>query len=98
MAKKDLKNRTVETLEKLGLGENEALLYSIMLRYPKSTVRELQIRTPFPRTMLYYVLSRLEQTGLVSSLKEKWRTLYVAENPERLYDVLAEREREFRQS
>ena len=88
-------NSIVNTLEKLGLSENEALLYSVMLRHPKSTVQELTTRSPFPRTMLYHVLNQLSHKGLVSSSKDKWRTLYIAESPERLYELLAQREKEF---
>lgn len=95
MPKTEVNHRIVETLAKLGLGENEAELYAIMLRYPKSTVQELQARSPFPRTMLYYVLNRLVQFELVSAIKDQWRTVYVAESPERLYDLLADKEREF---
>jgi len=89
------KNNISRTLQELGLSENEALLYSVMLRHPKSTVRELATRSPFPRTMLYYVLNQLMQKGLVSASKNKWRTLYIAENPERLYEFLSQREKEF---
>lgn len=95
MQRKNEKSNIVSVLEKLGLGENEALLYSTMLKYPKSTVQELATRSPFPRTMLYYVLGQLSQKGLVSTSKDKWRTLYIAENPERLYEVLAQKEKEF---
>lgn len=95
MQRKNEKNNIVSVLEKLGLGENEALLYSVMLRHPKSTVQELTTRSTFPRTMLYYVLNQLTQKGLVSTSKDKWRTLYITENPERLYEVLAQKEKEF---
>ena len=83
------------TLQELGLGENEALLYAQMLSYPRSTVQELGTRAPYPRTMLYYVLKQLMSRGLVSAKKEGWRTVYVAEDPGRLYDLLAHKEREF---
>ncbi len=89
------KSNIVGILEKLGLGENEARLYSVMLRYPKSTVQELTTRSSFPRTMLYYVLNQLSEKRLVSTSKDKWRTLYIAENPERLYELLSHREKEF---
>ena len=95
MQRKIQKNNTVHVLEKLGLSENEALLYSVMLRHPKSTVQELTTQSPFPRTMLYHVLNQLSEKSLVSSSKDKWRTLYIAENPERLYELLAHREKEF---
>lgn len=84
-------------LQELDLGENEATLYSLMLSHPRCTVRELTTRAPFPRTMLYYVLNQLMQRGLVAAKKEKTRTVYVAEDPERLYELLAEREHEFEQ-
>jgi len=89
------KDTTTRTLEALYLNENEAALYTLMLNRPRSTVQELTTRAPFPRTMLYYVLKQLMQRGLVSAKKEKWRTVYVAEDPERLYDLLAQKEREF---
>jgi len=91
-----IKNRVVETLQKLGLGENEALLYSLLLTQPKSTVQELQMHTPFPRTMLYYVLNNLQEIGLVARQKIGWRTEYVVESPERLYELLSKREQEFK--
>ena len=95
MQRKNEKSNITSTLEKLGLSENEALLYSVMLRHPKCTVQELTTRAPFPRTMLYHVLNQLSQKGLVSSSKDKWRTLYIAESPERLYELLALRAKEF---
>lgn len=85
------------TLQELELSEDEAVLYAQMLSYPRSTVQELGTRTPFPRTMLYYVLKQLMKRGLVSAKKKGWRTVYVAEDPERLYDLLAHKEQEFKQ-
>lgn len=82
-------------LHELDLSENEAILYSRMLTRPPSTAQELGTYTPFPRTMLYYVLKLLMQRGLVSAKKEHWRTVYIAEDPDRLYDLLAKKVREF---
>ncbi len=95
MPRKKSKTQATEILEKLGLSENEAVLYAVMLRYPKSTVQELQTRSPLPRTMLYYVLKQLIQRGLVTAVKDQWKTKYIAENPDKLYDLLAKQEREF---
>lgn len=83
------------TLQDLALGEDEALLYTLMLERPRSSVQELAARTPFPRTLLYYILKKLEERGLVTAVKEGPRTVFVAEDPERLYDLLADKEREF---
>lgn len=99
MAKlKRKKDTTMRTLEELGLGENEAILYSHLLIKQKSTVQELSAFTPFPRTMLYYVLKQLMGRGLVSTRQDSWRTVYIAEDPEKLYELLAEKEREFAKS
>jgi len=95
MPKVSQKNSTASILEKLGLSENEAILYSLMVRHPRGTVQELGVRTPFTRTMLYYVLNQLAQRGLVSTQDDKWRTVYIAEDPDRLYDLLSQREKEF---
>ncbi|MBC7836376.1 hypothetical protein H7X87_01190 [Acetobacteraceae bacterium] len=92
---KPKKDTTIRTLQELELGENEAILYTQMLSHPRSTVQELVTHAPFPRTMLYYVLKQLMQRGLVSAKKEGWRTVYIAEDPEHLYDLLAQKEREF---
>ena len=45
--------------------------------------------------MLYYVLNKLIEQGLVSSAKSAAKTTYAAESPDRLYDLLAKREEEF---
>lgn len=91
-AKRDTATRT---LQNLALGEDEALLYTRMLERPRSTVQELSTRTPFPRTLLYYILKKLEERSLVTAIKDGPRTVFVAEDPERLYDLLADKEREF---
>ncbi len=87
------KTQTIETLERLGLSEKEAELYTLMLMYPQSTVQELTTHSPLPRTMLYHVLNQLIGKNLVTPVKKEWRTVYVAEDPDRLHDLLAERER-----
>ncbi|MEK9177372.1 MAG: hypothetical protein AAB923_03685, partial [Patescibacteria group bacterium] len=47
-----------------------------------------------PRTLLYHVLNQLMRRGLVSSKKTAWRTTYIAENPEHLYELLVQKEKE----
>lgn len=90
--KRDIATRT---LQELDLSENEAVLYTQMLGRPRSTVQELGTHAPFPRTMLYYVLKQLTRRGLVSAKKEGWKTVYITEDPERLYDLLANKQKEF---
>ena len=98
MPKTRAKTKQMQALERLDLTENESFLYSFLLNHPNSTVQQLQAKTPFPRTMLYYVLNRLIEMNLVSTTKNSWRTVYRAESPDRLYDLLSKKEQEFEQT
>lgn len=93
--KETYKKNAIRALEQLGLGENEAKLYTILLRHGEASVLELQQASPFPRTLLYYILNNLVHLGLISFIKKPQRTVYVVEDPDRLYDLLREREDEF---
>lgn len=84
----------IRSLQDLGLSESEAQLYVLMLSYPKSTVKELVAKTSYPRTMLYYILKQLIARGIVSSRRFSWKTVYVAEDPQKLYDLLGQKEAE----
>lgn len=86
---------TSQILAYFGLSQNETKLYLALLRHPGSTVQELETRSPFPRTLLYYILNRLVAQGLVSAHKQGGKTRYTPESPDRLYDLLANREHEF---
>lgn len=88
----------IATLCALGLSQNEAVLYSHLLGRPQSTVLELGVGAPFPRTMLYHVLNQLIRRGLVTTKKDRSKAVYVAENPEHLYDLLSRQEHELKQS
>lgn len=98
MTTKRKKNSATVALEKFGIGENESILYDIMLKTGEATVLDLQKQAPFPRTLLYYILNNLMHLGLVSFIKKPRRTVYLAEDPEKLYDIVQEREREFEKS
>jgi sugar-specific transcriptional regulator TrmB len=45
--------------------------------------------------MLYYVLNQLTRRGLVRASKDKTKTVYIAEDPKRLYDLLIDKENSF---
>lgn len=93
-AKKE-KSSLIRLLERLDLTENEAELYTIMLKHPHVTVQELQQLSPFPRTLLYHILNGLMARGLVNFIQKTRRTAYIAEDPQKLYDMLGDKEREF---
>lgn len=86
---------TIRVLQDLWLSDSEAAVYMLLLESPKLTVQQVVTKTPFTRTMLYYVLKKLEEKSLIYSRKEKWKTVFIAENPEKLYDILEKQEVEF---
>ena len=93
MVRTVVQKANIGALEYLGLSENESVLYQLMLQYSRSTVQELNLHSPFPRTLLYYVLKQLVRRGLVSEQKTKRRTIYTAENPQKLYELLTQKNR-----
>lgn len=84
-----------EILSRLGLSENQAKLYCAALECGPSTVSELARATGLHRPVVYRILPSLVEKELVSlSLKGK-RSVYVAENPEKLRPRLEETVRSF---
>jgi sugar-specific transcriptional regulator TrmB len=85
----------ISTLEELGLAKNEAVLYDALLKTTDSTIPILLKTTPFSRTLLYYLLGNLEGYGLITSEKAGSKTKYNAEPPEKLADMIQDKEKEF---
>ncbi len=84
-----------KSLEELGLAKNEAILYDILLQTTDATIPYLVKNSPFSRTMLYYVLEALENYGLVTAAKNGSKTAYNAEPPEKIAEMVANREKDF---
>jgi len=87
-----MRTSAVEALTKLGIGENEAVLYEILLKTPDATIADLQKKSDFSRTMLYYIVGNLETMGLATSEKRGSKTTFTAEPPDKLHDFLKSRE------
>ncbi len=88
-------NTTVSTLKELGLAKNEAVLYDALLKTTDATIPFLLKSTPFSRTLLYYLLGNLEGYGLITSEKKASKTHYNAEPPDKLAEMIQDREKEF---
>lgn len=86
---------STQTLQYLGLSENEAILYLLMLSHPRGTAQELTKKSPFGRTLLYHILKSLEEKWLLKAKKEHWKTIYIPVGPEILGDILERKESEF---
>lgn len=88
-------NKTItEALIELGLGENDAIMYQILLQFPQASVHDLQEKSPFSRTMIYYLLDNLVQFELASVDESGKKALYTAENPHKLEGFIREQEKE----
>lgn len=75
-------------LQGLGLSANEITLYVTLLKMPEATMPLLVKESGLARTLIYYLLEHLFTFGLVRSFKRGKKTIYQAESPERLHDVV----------
>ncbi|MBI2444671.1 MAG: hypothetical protein HYV42_05550 [Candidatus Magasanikbacteria bacterium] len=90
------KDTIITTLTDLGLGQNEAKLYEILVATPDATIPLLQKTSPFSRPMLYYILQSLEQYELVEAKQVGKKTVYNAAQPERLEEFITDQEKSLR--
>lgn len=81
----------VNELEKLGLSENEAKVYSAMLELGPSSVVEISVRAGINRPTTYFQIELLKKKGLVSTQMKGKKQLFIPESPEHLSDVLDHR-------
>lgn len=88
------KETLINSLAEIGLGENEAILYEMLLNNPDTTIPFLQKKSQFSRTMLYYILQNLESMELVETKKLDKKTVYNAVSPNKLEELMKEREKE----
>lgn len=85
---------TVAQLEKFGLSKNEARLYYSMVVSKNRTVSNLSRETTIHRRNIYDVLERLIEKGLVFEIMESPENKYEPVNPNKLLEILKERETE----
>ncbi|MFA4845675.1 MAG: helix-turn-helix domain-containing protein [Patescibacteria group bacterium] len=75
-----------------GLDKKEAKVYLAALELGATSVLELARRTQLPRTTLYPILERLKMQGVFRVGKKKTATVFIAEPPSRLAEIMHERE------
>lgn len=79
-------------LEELGLSEAEAKVYLALLEEGSTLAGPVIKKTGLHRGTTYLILQRLKGKGLVSSVIKGKKQYFEAANPERLMDVLKEKE------
>ena len=82
-----------ETLQTLGLAQNEARIYETLLREGPSGVGKISTHSQVHRRNVYDSISRLLEKGLVFELRGNNETSYQAVDPHKLSELLEEKQR-----
>ena len=85
-----------ETLEKLGFTLNETKTYLSLLNLGSCLASDLAKKTELHRRPIYDALNRLIEKGLVSYTIKSGKKYFQASSPEKILDILKEREQEIK--
>jgi len=85
------KDKIVELLHQIGLSQNEACVYFALLAAGPSPVLKIGKLSGVKRTTVYPVLKSLEEQGLVRTESAGLKQKFVAEDPNKLEEVLNSR-------
>lgn len=80
-------------LQELGLSDKERRVYLALLRRGPSSVRQLAESSEVNRGSTYDILKSLQEQGIVSYFDKNKKTLFVAESPETLKELLENKKR-----
>ena len=78
-----VKDKLSETLQALGFTEREALIYLTVLELKEALPASIARLSGVKRPWAYFLLERLAQKGLLSSVKKNGHLVYQAKNPHR---------------
>jgi len=82
----------IDVLEEFGLSEAEARIYLALLETGSTLAGPIIKKTGLHRGTTYQILQRLKEKGLVSSIIKGKKQYFEPASPDRLMDVLKERE------
>ncbi len=85
-----------ELLQEIGLTQNEAHVYLALLGLGMSAPVRIVKKSGLHKATVYNVLERLVKKGIVSYIKKEETTLYKAEKPESLLELLRLKELKLR--
>lgn len=81
-----------EKLMKFGLSEKEAKVYLACLELGDSAASEIALKSNLPRTLVYDILERLIDLGLISYSIRESKKLFRASDPEEFLRIIHEKE------
>jgi len=88
----------MENKEIPGLTQNEALVYETLLNLKEAGATKISERCGLFRTLVYDVLTKLIEKGLVSYVLKSKKRIYIASNPRRLLELLREKEKAIKET
>lgn len=89
-------NQLIDTLKEFGLTENEAEIYFTSLSLGPSTIIRIARSSEIKRTTIYSVIDSLKQKGLMNIQVEGFKKKFVAEDPQKLEQILEAKKERFR--
>jgi len=84
-----------QTLVEMGLDEKESEVYLALLKIGETTATKISQETKIERTLVYYIIEKLKNRGLLSYKLKNNVKYYSATNPERILEDIREREKSF---
>jgi sugar-specific transcriptional regulator TrmB len=82
----------IDKLVKFGLAEKEAKVYLACLGLGDSKASDIAIKSDLPRTLIYDILERLIDLGLISYSIKTHNKIFRAADPEELLRIIREKE------
>jgi len=83
-----------QELKQAGLTENESKVYLALIDLGPSLAGQIARKTGLHRRTVYDTTEMLIQKGLIGYIKENNRKLFQASNPDRLLEIIREKERQ----
>ncbi len=81
-----------EILIKFGLISNEAKVYEALLELGEASVQQISLKAKIHRRTVYDEIKKLVEKGLINESIVRGEKHFVATNPERLIEILKEKE------
>lgn len=75
-------------MQNFGLAEKEAKVYVAVLELGTGTVQEISQKSGINRATTYIQIDSLSRRGLISSVDKNKRSVFMAEKPQRLLEIL----------
>lgn len=88
----------VKKLTSAGLSEHEAKIYYSLIKFGDQTASEISKRTSIGRTNVYDYATSLLKQGLISKYEKSKKTIFSAEDPGQLKDIVNQKLRDAKES